>query len=316
MVILRTEIRLHWILKQRKAEAQSPDWQDESRRGRVVFLTADGYEKMTGASVDVVQGQALWDKKDKGYGTLQALDLSDGTLTLDGYGTLQVQEVPMEIDYNLNFGDNTLYLVVSDEETMVQLRLAMGEVDTAALYDAVWCNTEPKTEADDQLIRLQESLTDRLSIEDVPYAYVYATDFQCIADRDFVAVYSGIFFLGILLTFAFLIAMCMIMYYKQISEGYEDQARFEIQRKVGMTEREIRKSINSQVLTVFFLPLAVAGLHVAMAFHMIQKIMMLFNMVDIQYLAVITGGTVLTFAVVYCIMYEITSRAYYNIVKK
>ena len=222
----------------------------------------------------------------------------------------------MEIDYNLNFGDNTLYLVVSDEETMVQLRLAMGEVDTAALYDAVWCNTEPKTEADDQLIRLQESLTDRLSIEDVPYAYVYATDFQCIADRDFVAVYSGIFFLGILLTFAFLIAMCMIMYYKQISEGYEDQARFEIQRKVGMTEREIRKSINSQVLTVFFLPLAVAGLHVAMAFHMIQKIMLLFNMVDIQYLAVITGGTVLTFAVVYCIMYEITSRAYYNIVKK
>ena len=305
-----------FTLDSETAEAQSPDWQDESRRGRVVFLTADGYEKMTGASVDVVQGQALWDKKDKGYGTLQALDLSDGTLTLDGYGTLQVQEVPMEIDYNLNFGDNTLYLVVSDEETMVQLRLAMGEVDTAALYDAVWCNTEPKTEADDQLIRLQESLTDRLSIEDVPYAYVYATDFQCIADRDFVAVYSGIFFLGILLTFAFLIAMCMIMYYKQISEGYEDQARFEIQRKVGMTEREIRKSINSQVLTVFFLPLAVAGLHVAMAFHMIQKIMLLFNMVDIQYLAVITGGTVLTFAVVYCIMYEITSRAYYNIVKK
>ena len=206
-----------FTLDSETAEAQSPDWQDESRRGRVVFLTADGYEKMTGASVDVVQGQALWDKKDKGYGTLQALDLSDGTLTLDGYGTLQVQEVPMEIDYNLNFGDNTLYLVVSDEETMVQLRLAMGEVDTAALYDAVWCNTEPKTEADDQLIRLQESLTDRLSIEDVPYAYVYATDFQCIADRDFVAVYSGIFFLGILLTFAFLIAMCMIMYYKQIS---------------------------------------------------------------------------------------------------
>lgn len=305
-----------FTLDYKLAQAQETNWREESNKGRMVLLTAEGYEKMTGVSVDVAQGQALWDKKDKGYGTLQALDLSDGTLTLDGYGTLQVQEVPKEIDYNLNFGDNTLYLIVSDEDTMLQMRTAMGSLDTAALYDAVWCNTEPKLEVGDQLTSLKESLTDLLQIKDVPYAYSYSVDFRCEDDSDFLTVYSGIFFLGILLTFAFLIAMCMIMYYKQISEGYEDQARFEIQRKVGMTEREIRKSINSQVLTVFFLPLAVAGLHVAMAFHMIQKIMLLFNMVDIQYLTVITIGTVLIFAVVYCIMYEITSKAYYNIVKK
>lgn len=305
-----------FTLNRETAEALEPDWQQESKKGRFVLLTADGYEKMTGVSVDVAQGQALWDKKDKGYGTLQDLDLSDGTLTLDGYGTLQVQEVPKEIDYNLNFGDNTLYLIVSDEETMVQMRTAMGSLDTAALYDAVWFNTDPKVETGDRLVQLKASLIDQLNIDDDSFAYAYAADFRCEASSNFLTVYSGIFFLGILLTIAFLIAMCMIMYYKQISEGYEDQARFEIQRKVGMTEREIRKSINSQVLTVFFLPLAVAGLHVAMAFHMIQKIMLLFNMVDIQYLAVITGGTVLIFAVVYCIMYEITSKAYYNIVKK
>lgn len=305
-----------FTLDYKLAQEQEPNWREESNKGRMVLLTAEGYEKMTGVSVDVAQDQALWDKKDKGYGTLQALDLSDGTLTLDGYGTLQVQEVPKEIDYNLNFGDNTLYLIVSDEDTMLQMRTAMGELDTAALYDAVWFNTEPQVEVGDKQVDLKASLIDQLDIPNVSFAYTYAADFRCEDDSDFLTVYSGVFFLGILLTFAFLIAMCMIMYYKQISEGYEDQARFEIQRKVGMTEREIRKSINSQVLTVFFLPLAVAGLHVAMAFHMIQKIMLLFNMVDIQYLAVITVGTVLIFVVVYCIMYEITSKAYYNIVKK
>ncbi len=85
-----------------------------------------------------------------------------------------------------------------------------------------------------------------------------------------VNIFGGFFFIGSMLSAVFLIAAVLIIYYKQISEGYEDAARFEIMQKVGMTKKEIRKSINSQLLTVFFLPLLLAGCHLAFAFNMIR----------------------------------------------
>ena len=97
------------------------------------------------------------------------------------------------------------------------------------------------------------------------------------ARAEFYALYGGMFILGILLGLVFIVGMVLIMYYKQVTEGYEDQKRFDIMQKVGMTKREIRKSINSQVLTVFFLPLLAAGIHTAFAFPMIQKILLLFR---------------------------------------
>ena len=106
----------------------------------------------------------------------------------------------------------------------------------------------------------------------------------------------------------------MIIYYKQISEGYEDQKRFEIMQKVGMTKREIKKSINSQVLTVFFLPLVTAGMHVAFAFPMISKLLALFNLLNTKLLILVTAGCFLVFSLFYVMVYNMTSHAYYNIV--
>ena len=131
---------------------------------------------------------------------------------------------------------------------------------------------------------------------------------------DFVGTYGSLFFLAILLSIVFLAAAVLILYYKQISEGYEDQARFEIMQRVGMTKTDIRKSINSQLLLVFFLPLLFAGLHLGFAFPFIHKLLMLFNLTNLKLLI---GTTVITFAiyaVFYTLVYRITSNSYYSIV--
>lgn len=130
----------------------------------------------------------------------------------------------------------------------------------------------------------------------------------------FYALYSGLLFLGILLSIVFILGAVLIMYYKQITEGYEDQARFDIMQKVGMTKREIRKSVNSQVLTVFFLPLVTAGIHVIFAFPMISKLLALFSLTNTSLLIAVTAVCYLIFALFYVLVYVFTSRAYYGIV--
>ena len=112
----------------------------------------------------------------------------------------------------------------------------------------------------------------------------------------------------------FVCATVLIIYYKQVCEGYEDQARFDIMQKVGMTRREIRRSVNSQLLTVFFLPLLGAGLHLAFAFPMLRQLLMLFELQNVALFAWASVVTFAVFAVFYSIVYRVTSAAYYSIV--
>lgn len=129
-------------------------------------------------------------------------------------------------------------------------------------------------------------------------------------------LYTGIFFMGITLSVVFLIAAVLIIYYKQITEGYEDASRFSIMRKVGMTRKEIRKSINSQVLTVFFAPLIAAGVHMAFAMPLISKLLKLMYLENTSILIATALCTFGAFAIFYAIIYKITSRTYYSIVSK
>lgn len=131
---------------------------------------------------------------------------------------------------------------------------------------------------------------------------------------EFYELYGGLFFLGIILSIAFICAAVLIIYYKQISEGYEDARRFEIMQNVGMTKKEIRSSINSQLLTVFFMPLVFAGLHLGFAFPFIHKMLMLFNLNNLPLLIGTTAISFCAFALLYAVVYKITSNSYYNIV--
>ena len=126
--------------------------------------------------------------------------------------------------------------------------------------------------------------------------------------------YGSFFFLGIFLGLLFLMATAMIIYYKQISEGYDDRARFELMQKVGMTAEEIRSSVRSQVLTVFFFPLVMAGVHIVFAFKMIAMLMSLLQLTNTTLFALTTVVCFFAFAVVYALIYAITARSYYRIV--
>lgn len=133
--------------------------------------------------------------------------------------------------------------------------------------------------------------------------------------QDLFMLYGGLFFIGIFLGALFLMATVLIIYYKQISEGYDDKERFEIMQKVGMSRGEIKKTIRSQVLMVFFLPLAAAVIHIAFAFPMITKLLAVLNLKNVSLFMQSTVITILVFAVIYAIVFSMTERAYYKIVE-
>ncbi len=141
---------------------------------------------------------------------------------------------------------------------------------------------------------------------------------ECViyAREDFVMTYGGLFFISIILGIIFIFATAMIIYYKQISEGYEDQKRFEIMQKVGMTKKDIKKSINSQMLTVFLVPLIAAGVHLGFGFHLIWQILTMFGITNLWYVILVAAIVFVIFAGVYAIIYKITTKSYYNIVSK
>ena len=135
-----------------------------------------------------------------------------------------------------------------------------------------------------------------------------------LVKQDAQEFYGSFFFLGIFLGLLFLMATAMIIYYKQISEGYDDRARFELMQKVGMTAEEIRSSVRSQVLTVFFFPLVMAGVHIVFAFKMIAMLMSLLQLTNTTLFALTTVVCFFAFAAVYALIYAITARSYYRIV--
>ena len=130
----------------------------------------------------------------------------------------------------------------------------------------------------------------------------------------FLGLYGGFYFIGVFLGVLFIMATVLIIYYKQISEGYDDKKRFEIMRKVGMSRQEVIGSIHSQVLTVFFLPLLVAGLHIAAAFPMMTKLLALLSLSNVQLYLICAIVCFLIFAAAYLLIYLLTAKTYYRIV--
>ena len=134
--------------------------------------------------------------------------------------------------------------------------------------------------------------------------------------QDFYITFGGLFFIGMILSAMFIAAAALIIYYKQVSEGYEDQSRFAIMRKVGMTRQDIKKSIKSQILTVFFIPLLLAGVHLAFAFPLVWQLLTMFSLTN-KRLAICTNiGAFLIFCVFYVVIYRFTAHAYYRIVSE
>ena len=161
-------------------------------------------------------------------------------------------------------------------------------------------------------------LSDQKSVLDRMFYYEgYSCTVNCFLTEkdDFYSSFGSLFFLGIVLSAVFIFAAVMIIYYKQVSEGYEDKARVEIMQKVGMTEKDIKKSINSQMLTVFFAPLIAAGCHLIFAYPLVWKLLQLFALKNLTFVICVTATAFLLFGVFYAIVYKFTATAYYKLIK-
>ncbi len=142
----------------------------------------------------------------------------------------------------------------------------------------------------------------------------YIEDCYASERNDFYTTFGGLFFIGIIISAMFICALIMIIYYKQISEGFEDRAKYDIMRKVGMTDGEIKKNINSQILTVFFAPLILSGIHLAFAFPAIWKLLQLFNLRNLTPIIITALITFSAFGLIYVFIYKATAQSYFGIV--
>ncbi len=202
--------------------------------------------------------------------------------------------------------DSTLFLVVADRETAEKIM----DLDTSrsARQFRVQMNL-PGKDYGEKLAQTERLVYD-LSQRDDGVGFTSKQD----QAQEYYAMYGGFLFLGVFLGILFLLATVLIIYYKQISEGYEDQRRYLILRQVGMDRREVNASIHSQILLVFFLPLGAAALHVFVAFPMLAKMMELFNLHDVKLFALCTAGTLAAFCGIYALVFAWTARAYSRLV--
>lgn len=175
--------------------------------------------------------------------------------------------------------------------------------------------SEADTDTQEKLVKTLRSEAMKLTGKDFYGMSSLSVDTRSLCRRDYLSLFGGLFFLGMVLGPLFSIAAVLIMYYKQICEGYEDAERFAVMRKVGLTDAEIRRSVNSQVLTVFFAPLLMAGLHMLFAMPMIRLILGVFGLHNDSLFYGIGIGCYVVFAVIYALMYLLTSRRYYRIVR-
>ena len=210
----------------------------------------------------------------------------------------------------------TVFLVVNDiyafSEPVKDMKNSHG--DPMMMYD--WrCGFDVETaEIENKISTDLKEMFRNMYIENNDAFYSYSVQNREAMREAFYDVYGSLFFLGIMLSIVFLLAAVLIIYYKQISEGYEDHGRFEIMQKVGMTKKDIRKSINSQMLTVFFMPLIFAGIHLVFAFPFLSKILVLFAMDNVLLTAIVNLICFAVFGLFYALVYKITSCSYYTIV--
>ena len=273
------------------------------------FIPQEDYNARTGETVALQPGEALvYDSRGTGYSHSE-LDLGYG-LHYDIVG----QALPWKCGSIAMDIAPTLVLVVPDLTEAEHGLAALGQYPACRWNYGFDTGLPAEKQAEisnslyDANIGMHDDYTEAHGIR------TRTIECRTMNEADFFGTYGGLFCLGIILSVEFLFAAVLIIYYKQISEGYEDQSRFGIMQKVGMTKAEIRRSINSQLLTVFYLPLVMAGLHLAFAFPMIRRLLLLFNLNNVGLFALTTVISFVMFGVLYALIYRITGNVYYRIV--
>lgn len=280
--------------------------QDISNVVVLYFITLDDYNRTEGTNVSLAPDEVLVFPSGKQFDH-KTIDIASNTFKVKGI----LDSIKADSNYSANL-QNSMFVVVDSMDTLFMIddlqKQAYG--DNASYIHTSYDFNLSKSEG----MSVKEA-TDAL-IANYPGDTTYMmVDTQEGNYEDLLSLYASFLFIGIFLSFLFIMATVLIMYYKQITEGYEDKKRFEIMQKVGLNKREVKKTINSQVLTVFFLPLVVAAIHIVFAFPMIEKMLRLLYLDNTNLYIMTTVICFGVFALVYVLIYFLTSKVYYGIVR-
>lgn len=280
--------------------------QDISNVVVLYFITLDDYNRTEGTNVSLAPDEVLVFPSGKQFDH-KTIDIASNTFKVKGI----LDSIKADSNYSANL-QNSMFVVVDSMDTLFMIddlqKQAYGDnasyIHTS--YDFNLSKSEKMSvkEATDALIANYPGDTTYMMVDTQEGNY-----------EDLLSLYASFLFIGIFLSFLFIMATVLIMYYKQITEGYEDKKRFEIMQKVGLDKREVKKTINSQVLTVFFLPLVVAAIHIVFAFPMIEKMLRLLYLDNTNLYIMTTVICFGVFALVYVLIYFLTSKVYYGIVR-
>lgn len=277
----------------------------------VCFLDTEEYNRMHSRTLTLGEGETavFVSRCEFPYDTLD-LDVLDVKITerlpdLNMTGGLGTDAIP------------TLYVVVNEMNRFVQPLAELTDYRGDSMLSMAWhysFNADLTDEEEVWLLRSFEEALQPMTGKENELVRSCTASCRSIEREDYLGTFSGFFFLGILLSLVFLAATAIIIYYKQLSEGYEDQERFAILQNIGMTKDEIRSSINWQMLIVFFFPLAMAVLHLCFAFPMIRNLLLLFGLNNLSVLLRVTALSVAAFAAFYVLVYRKTASVYYRLV--
>ena len=280
---------------------------------KTVFLVFDqkDYEKMTGQKLNLTNNEVGLFAKNDGLKGQKAFSLNNQNYTIK-------QEIQQ--DFAMNHVSNQYVLLVSDYNYLVvpNLQNFLEQYQDFAVYTQFYGGMDVTASQEEQLKLTDDfdayvnNFSHNLKSEDA-MVYNGTTKTDAIAQMN--AFFGGILFIGIFLSIIFMVGTVLVIYYKQISEGYEDRERFVILQKVGLDQKQIKQTINKQVLTVFFLPVIFAFLHLAFAYHMLSLILKVIGVVDTAMMLSVTLSICGIFALVYVLIFMITSRSYRKIVQ-
>ena len=279
---------------------------------KTIFMVFDqkDYENMTGQKLALSGKEVGLFTKNKELQGQKELTLNDQTYTIkeEIKKDFILEHVPNQ--YNVLTSDYN-YLVVPD------LKAFLDQYPNSSIFNQyyggmnVTASEEEQLKIADDYSKFVNNFNRELNKEG---SYVYGSN---LADSSaqVSALFGGVFFIGIFLSIIFMVGTVLVIYYKQISEGYEDRERFIILQKVGLDQKQIKKTINKQVLTVFFLPLLFAFLHLAFAYHMLSLILKVIGVLDATMMLTVTLSICTIFLIVYVLIFMITSRSYRKIVQ-
>lgn len=279
---------------------------------KTIFMVFDqkDYENMTGQKLSLSGNEVGLFTKNKVLEGQKEITLNDQTYTV---------KEEIKNDFILEHVPNQYNILTSDYNYLVvpNLQAFIDQYPDSSLFDQLYGGMNVTASEEEQL-KLADDFTEYLRNFNRDLnkegSYVYGSN---LADSSaqISALYGGVFFIGIFLSIIFMVGTVLVIYYKQISEGYEDRERFIILQKVGLDQKQIKQTINKQVLTVFFLPLLFAFLHLAFAYHMLSLILKVIGVLDATMMLTVTLSICAIFLIVYVLIFMITSRSYRKIVQ-